>query len=86
MPIQITDHALQRFVERGSDVPTDNLRAHLLASLARAADAAASIGITEYLIVLPPLTYVVRDAAVITILRTSSPFERAQALRRTGAA
>ncbi|WP_297181010.1 hypothetical protein [Thermomonas sp.] len=80
----MTDHALMRFVERASDATLEALRAQIETSLTRAAEAAASIGATDYLIVRDDLTYVVRGSAVVTILTKTSPADRAHALRRGG--
>lgn len=68
MRLHITDHALVRFLSRAGGHPIEKLRASLVASLARAADAAASLGLTDYRIVADGLEYVVRDGKVVTII------------------
>ena len=84
MGLRVTDHALMRFLERAGDASLEPLRAQMEASLARAAAAAASIGVTDYRIVADDLTYVVRGSAVVTVLLTTSRSDRPRSLRRKG--
>ena len=81
MGLRVTDHALMRFLERAGDATLEPLRAQMEAGLARAAEAAALIGVDQYLIVTDELTYVVRDGAVVTIVGPTTPHGRARMLR-----
>lgn len=74
--LRISDHAVLRFLERsGFDV--EGLRDHIHASLARAHDAAASIGAGDYLITSNGMVFVVRaneeGHAVTTVLPQGKP-------------
>lgn len=81
-PLQISDHALLRFMDRGGDMNVEGLRESLRASLARAHHAACSIGAVDYLISADGLLYVVRGDVVITVLPKDSDFAAARAIAK----
>ncbi len=65
--IQISDHALVRFLERAGGFRPEPLRAAIAASLGRAHHAARRMGATRFKIVADGLAYVVVDDVVVTI-------------------
>lgn len=66
--IEVSNHALLRWLERTGAMDIEQMRAWLAASLDRAASAAARIEATRYLIVADGMVYVVEDGTVITVL------------------
>ncbi len=66
--IQVSDHALMRFLERAGGFRPEPLRAAIAGSLARAHHAARRMGQTRFRIVADGLAYVVVDDVVVTIL------------------
>ena len=80
MALRVSDHALVRFLERAGGYDVEPLRQLLEASLARAAAAARSIGVDEYLIHADGLMYVVRNETVTTIMDPYDPGARHRAL------
>ena len=65
--IQVSDHALVRFLERAGGFRPEPLRAAIAESLARAHHAARRMGQTRFKIVADGLAYVVVDGVVVTI-------------------
>lgn len=71
---RISDHALLRFLERAGGLDIETLRWQLAQSLARAHAAAGQIGLADYTIRADGLTYVVRNATVVTIMAGEGVF------------
>lgn len=78
--IGVSDHALLRFLERAGGLAIEELRAQLNASLARAHEAARTLGDADYLIRSDGLLYVVRGDTVTTVLEDKDPIGRASTL------
>ena len=76
----VSDHALMRFMERGADIPVEQLRANLAASLGRAHRAARSITESDYLIRADGLLFVVRGQTVVSCLNDKDAITSAAAL------
>ena len=66
--ISVSDHALLRFLERSAEVPVEQLRASLEASLDRAHSAATEIGVSDYFIHAADGLFLVRNDVVVTVL------------------
>lgn len=66
--LQVSDHALLRFLERGGGLDVEALRARLSDSFQRAHAAAQQAGGGDYLISADDLTYVVRGGVMTTVL------------------
>ncbi len=66
--IEISDHALVRFLDRAGGLDVEGVRAHLADSLGRSFDAARRIGVAHYTIHADGLIYVVRNGVVVTVL------------------
>lgn len=64
----ITDHALVRWLERSGAMDTEAMRDMLAASLERAAEAAAVLESSKFLILADGLVFVVQQNKVITVL------------------
>ncbi len=77
MILSVSDHALVRFLERAGALDVEGLRATLTLSLARAADAAESLGLAEFTVKADGLSYLVSRGIVITVMPDdASPFRR----------
>lgn len=74
--IQVSDHALLRFLERAGGLDPEPLRARLAGSLARANAAAKRVGMARYSIVADGLVYVVVEDIVVTIMRDDGKLGR----------
>ncbi|MGD0640275.1 MAG: hypothetical protein ABSC22_05960 [Roseiarcus sp.] len=68
MILSVSDHALVRFLERAGGLDVEALRARLTASLARAADAAAALGVAEFTVKADGLAYLVSAGVVVTVM------------------
>jgi hypothetical protein len=66
--LSVSDHALVRFLERAGGLDVEALRARLTASLARAADAAAALGVAEVTVKADGLAYLVSAGVVVTVM------------------
>jgi hypothetical protein len=66
--LSVSDHALVRFLERAGGLDVEALRARLTASLARAADAAAALGVAEFTVKADGLAYLVSAGVVVTVM------------------
>lgn len=75
MPIQISDHALVRFMERCGGLDVEALREAIARSLERATVAAALIGGEDYTIRVDGLIYRVRSGVVVTVVNPAIPKE-----------
>jgi hypothetical protein len=73
MTLRVTDHALVRFLERAGGLDVEALRRAIAASLARAEQAASSIGAHEYVITAEGHSYVVKGGQVVTVI--DGPFD-----------
>ncbi len=63
----VSDHALVRFLARAGGLDVEGVRAHLAASLQRAARAAMSLDCSDYVIRADGLVYIVAEGRVVTI-------------------
>lgn len=71
--VDVTDHALLRYIERGHGCDVEAMRRDLAQRLQRAAAAAEKIGPSQYHVALDGLHFVVRDGKVTTILLNEDP-------------
>ena len=71
--IQVSDHALVRFLERSGALDIEQLRASLAAGLERGRRSAERIGIGDYVILADGLKFVVQDDVVVTVLDERMP-------------
>lgn len=78
----VTDHAMLRFLERGGGFDIEELRARMEASLARAHAAARSLSVSDYLVRIDGLTFLVRGEAVVTVFPEGTPGMRAATIAR----
>lgn len=76
--IEVSNHALFRWLDRTGVVDVEALRTALSAALDRAAAAASAMGEGEYLILSNGLVYVVRNGVVVTVLDNDSGRRRAR--------
>lgn len=75
--VNITDHAVLRYLERVDGVDVAGVRETIRARLARAITAAASIGLADDLVVVAPeAIYVIENGRVITCLWPDHPISR----------
>ena len=72
MTLNVSDHALVRFLERAGCLDVEAVRQALAQSLQRAADSATELGINSYVITADGLSYVVREGTVTTIVTGSA--------------
>ncbi len=79
-PIHVTDHAVLRWLDRTGLIDVNALRAGIEDRLARAHQAAATMGVDNYLIVADSLIYVVRDNVVTTVMNDEGRFSHARRL------
>jgi hypothetical protein len=68
MIVNVSDHALVRFLERAGGLDVESLRASLGASLSRAGKAAKAIGAGEFAVKADGLVYVIERGVVVTVL------------------
>ena len=68
MIVNVSDHALVRFLERAGGLDVESLRALLGASLSRAGRTAKAIGAGEFAVVADGLVYVIERGVVVTVL------------------
>ena len=66
-PVEVSNHALFRWLERTGVVDVEALRAALSSALDRAVAASAAMGAEEFLILSNGLVYVVRQGVVVTV-------------------
>lgn len=66
--LQVSNHALFRWLERSGVVDIEALRSALSHALDRAAAASAALGADEFLILSNGLVYVVKDNVVVTVV------------------
>lgn len=72
--VNITDHAVLRYLERVDGIDVAGVRATIRARLARAIAAAASIGLADDLVVVAPeAIYVITDGRLVTCLPPDHP-------------
>lgn len=79
-PLQVSDHAVFRWLQRTGVVDVEQLRADLSRALDRSYQAAASIGGGELLILAGGLVYIVRDGTVITVVEEDGRHRHARYL------
>lgn len=80
--IQVSDHALVRFMERTAGLDAAALKRSIAQSLERASMAADAIDICNYAVVIGTTSFVVRDGVVITVLERGAKIHLAQRRRR----
>lgn len=80
MRVEITDHALVRWIERTGLVDVGPLRQALAASLHRAAEA-ADLAAGKYLILADGLVYVMDGGVLITVLNDDGRNSRIAPMR-----
>lgn len=80
LPIEVSDHALVRWMQRTGLADLEPIREALALSLGRAASAAKVIGTPDYLILADGLVYVVRGGVVTTVLHEDGRHGRVRAL------
>lgn len=68
MIIRVSDHALLRFIQRGHDLPIEEMREQLALDLERLAKPADILGAEQFGIKKDGLTYVVKGGIVVTVL------------------
>ena len=68
MIVNVSDHALVRFLERAGGLDIEALRERLTISLTRAADAAAALGVIDFTVKADGLDYLVCAGVVVTVL------------------
>jgi hypothetical protein len=78
--VRISDHALVRWLERTGALEIEALREQLARSLDRAGEAADALGGGDYLIVADGLTYVVKNAVLVTVLEDKGVYDYARRL------
>ena len=70
--IQVTDHALVRFLERSGALDVEQLRGLIASSLERGRKAAERAGtVGEFAIVVDGLRYVIDNGVLVTVLEDS---------------
>lgn len=66
-PIDVSDHALLRILERAGGVDIEALRQAVAQSIARSVAAAELIGVTEYTVVADGFHYIVCNGRLVTV-------------------
>lgn len=84
MKLRVTDHALVRFLEVAGGIDVEAFRSHVERGLQRAHQAAAQMGVGEYLIRSNGLTFIVRRdgniCSVTSVLEARTSGYRAKLL------
>lgn len=83
--LEVTDHALVRWLDRTGAFDVEQVRAALASSLERCADAAEQLGTTRYLIVADGLSYLVRDGKLVTVMEDRGVYHHARHMERPSA-
>lgn len=78
--ITVSDHPLNRWLERTGALDVEALRAMLANSLEAAATAAASMSTRRYLIIADGLLYLVEDGTLKTVLPDNTLNDHVKAL------
>ena len=68
MIVNVSDHALVRFLERAGGLDVEGLRERLTISLARAGAAATALGAGDFTVKADGLAYLVCGGIVVTVL------------------
>lgn len=71
--LDVTDHAILRFLERAHGLPVEAMRADLSTRLNRAFLAAEKLGELQMHVVVDGLRFVVRDGKVTTVMLNDDP-------------
>lgn len=74
-PVEVSNHALFRWLERTGVVDVEALRAALSSALDRAVAASAAMGAEEFLILSNGLAYVVKNGVVVTVLEQDGRYK-----------
>lgn len=74
-PVEVSNHALFRWLERTGVVDVEALRAALSLALDRAVAASAAMGAEEFLILSNGLAYVVKNGVVVTVLEQDGRYK-----------
>lgn len=80
--VEVSDHALVRWLERTGLVDLSPVREALQESLSAGAEAAAKLGVGEFLILADGLVYVVRDRVVVTVVPEDGRHHHARLISR----
>ena len=80
--IEISDHALVRWLERTGLVDFSPIKEALAESLSEAAGAALELGVGEFLILADGMVYVVRDRTLVTAVPEDGRHGHARFLTR----
>ena len=80
--LQVTDHALLRWLDRTGAMDVEAMRGLLSQSLDRAHVAGATLGVHQFLILADDLIYIVRGGKLITVLKDASLHDHVVALSR----
>lgn len=83
-PVEISNHAMLRWLERSGVVDIEAMRTALSAALDRAVAASAAIGGGECLILSNGLVYVIRDNVLITVVPDDGRHKQARNFTRSG--
>ncbi len=71
--INVSDHALVRFLERTGLASFDGLRADLAQSLARAREKASDLDRDSFVVVADGFKYIVERGVLVTVLDPDTP-------------
>lgn len=74
-PVEVSNHALFRWLERTGVVDIEALRSALSSALDRAVAASAAMGAEEFLILSNGLAYVVKNGVVVTVLEQDGRYK-----------
>jgi len=80
--LEVSDHALVRWMQRTGLIDLDPVRNALRQSLERVAGAAIELGSTEFLILADGMVFVVRDGVVTTAMPEDGRHQHARLLAR----
>lgn len=78
--LEVSDHALVRWMQRTGLADLEPIREQLRQSLSHAAEAAMEIGVSEFLVLADGMVFVVRSGIVVTVIPEDGRHHRARAL------
>jgi len=82
--LRVSDHALVKWIARTGTLEVELVREALRLSLQAAADAAATLQSSNFIILADGLVYHVRDNTLVTVLDDGGEHVRARVLRYRG--
>lgn len=80
--VEISDHALVRWLERTGLGDFEPIREAIAESLAAATGAALELGVGEFLVLADGLVYLVRNRTVVTVVSEDGRHQHARLLSR----